>query len=171
MNDVLLCYILGGLIWALAGIREHSRHNFKYSDSSDAYFIVISSVLWPFFLMILILCKIYRLGQFDKIGKMLIKPIEFEGIRLKRKEKFAPITVPGYAMATKAHHLSSDVSREQGSLCYIQFDLGSHYSGKWVYGCATTGIRFPKTHTRGLTKEEILHWQDKGVILDAELGG
>ena len=171
MSDVVLCYILVALIWALVAIRELSLQDFKYADSSDAYFIVISSVLWPVFLMFLILAKISKLGVFSKIGTMLLAPVKFRPVKLKRKEKFAPITIPGYAIATKAHHLSSDVSREQGSLCYIQFDLGSHYSGKWVYGCATTGIRFPKTHTRGLTKEDILHWQDKGVILDAELGG
>ena len=59
-----------------------------------------------------------------------------------------------YMMATKAIHQLGDISSDTPDLCNIYAEEGDNYIGQWVTGFGLFDVKFPKSTTRELTKEE-----------------
>ncbi|MBI2476507.1 MAG: hypothetical protein HYV67_04695 [Candidatus Taylorbacteria bacterium] len=81
------------------------------------------------------------------------------------KKKLLEKTLPTYRMATTAHHISGDISRDQPSLCIIREENREWFIGSWVFGLGFFGVRFPKRTTRKLTPEEIKMYDGMYVTL------
>jgi len=64
------------------------------------------------------------------------------GIEEKGKEK--PYERGRYRMATKALHLTGDISRDNPELCIIFGEDGDNYIGNWVEGLGFVKVKFQK---------------------------
>ena len=63
-----------------------------------------------------------------------------------------------YMMGTTAIHKMGDISREESDLCFVSDEDGENYIGHWVTGYGFVNVKFPKSTTRELSKEEIEHY-------------
>ena len=70
-----------------------------------------------------------------------------------------------YMMATKAMHMTGDISRDVEDLCVVFSETETHYIGNWVTGFGFVYVEFPKETTRGLTKEEVEEYNKTYVQL------
>jgi len=66
-----------------------------------------------------------------------------------------------YMMATKAEHLTGDISRDVPDLCRVNSETSTHYIGSWIEGYGFVNVKFPKETTRELTEEEIERYDGK----------
>ena len=60
-----------------------------------------------------------------------------------------------YMMATKAIHMTGDISRDEEDLCHVHAESKENYIGSWVTGIGFMEVKFPKETTRDLTAEEV----------------
>lgn len=60
-----------------------------------------------------------------------------------------------YMMATTATHDLGNVSRKDHTPCLVYGEEGDFFVGRWVSSFGFTDVKFPKSTTRELTKEEI----------------
>jgi hypothetical protein len=65
-----------------------------------------------------------------------------------------------YMMGTIAIHKMGDISREDPDLCFISDEDEENYVGHWVTGYGFVNVKFPKSTTRELSKEEIKHYNN-----------
>lgn len=78
--------------------------------------------------------------------------------------KFEIIEKPiGYMMATKAFHLTGDLSEDEPSLCRIygitsENPYSGYYVGMWLLGYGYFHVLFPKETTKPLTDEDVEKW-------------
>lgn len=68
-----------------------------------------------------------------------------------------------YRMATKATHLTGDLSSEEPDICYIYGETKTYYVGMWLLGYGFGDVKFPKETTRKLTRKEADYWNTRGV--------
>jgi hypothetical protein len=71
-----------------------------------------------------------------------------------------------HMMATKAIHLTGDVSRDKPDLAYIRQETDTHYIGQWEAGFGFINVKFPKDTTRELTDEERAYYGSQVVDLN-----
>lgn len=71
-----------------------------------------------------------------------------------------------FMMATKAQHLTGDISRDEPDLAYIDEEHEDHYVGEWVTGFGFAKVKFPKDTTRELTDEERAKFSQMHVELN-----
>ena len=60
-----------------------------------------------------------------------------------------------YMMATKAMHMTGDISSDKEDLCVIFEEIDTHYVGNWITGFGFIEVEFPKETTRELTVTEV----------------
>ena len=75
-----------------------------------------------------------------------------------------------YMMATKAIHLTGDISRDKPDLCVIFEEDDDNYIGNWVTGFGFINVKFPKNTTRDLTPEEVNEYHGAVVSLSGNMG-
>ena len=56
-------------------------------------------------------------------------------------------------------------------LCYIGGEQGEYYTGHFITGFGIVGLRFPKETTRELTKEEVLKYHNKRLMISGNYIG
>ena len=66
-------------------------------------------------------------------------------------------------MATKANHLTGDLSRKKPNLCLVASYDAENYYGNWVLGYGFIAVQFPKKTTRKLTAQDKKEWNVKVV--------
>lgn len=85
-----------------------------------------------------------------------------------------------YMMATVAHHVLGDLSRDEPDLVIIYGEEADHYVGEWATGIGFVNVRFPKATTRELTDDEKRHYgaqrldtagMVRPIVLDAPRSG
>lgn len=64
-------------------------------------------------------------------------------------------TINKHMMATTAIHKLGDISSDEPDICLIYAEDGDDWIGQWVFGLGFFDVRYPKSTTRELTKEEI----------------
>ena len=68
-----------------------------------------------------------------------------------------------YKMATKATHLTGDLSSEKPDLCRVGSEDADNFYGAWVLGYGYFGVQFPKETTRDLTETEKKYWNGRQI--------
>ncbi len=76
-----------------------------------------------------------------------------------------------YMMATKATHVTGDISREKPSLCYITGEDEKNFIGSWVIGFGFVDVEFPKSSTRVLTPEEKEEFNGRSLLMNGRSAG
>lgn len=83
-----------------------------------------------------------------------------------------------YMMATKAYvgfisdsDVGDDISRDEPDLCEVGAEdiSGKYYVGSWVEGYGFYDVRFPKSTTRELTKEEAEKWVGRRLAINGNM--
>jgi len=76
-----------------------------------------------------------------------------------------------FMMATKAKHITGNLSSDKPDLCVIGAETSKHYIGNWFTGAGFFDVFFPKETTRELTEEEIKYYSGKHVMLNSSYLG
>ena len=81
----------------------------------------------------------------------------------KRLHQILPTKLPArkYMMATKAYHLTGEISSDKPDICSVDMEVGEYYVGSWFYRSVFMGVYFPKDTTRELNESEAAEWDDK----------
>lgn len=69
-----------------------------------------------------------------------------------------------YMMATRAHHVLGDISRDEPSLAIIYGEAGENWIGEWATGMGMVNVLFPKAYTRELTDDERAFYSTKVIV-------
>jgi len=77
---------------------------------------------------------------------------------------------PKYMMATKAIHLTGDISREEANICIVTDEDDQNFYGNWVFGYGFVNVAFPKQTTRDLTTEEVEKYHGQPTMIGGGFG-
>jgi hypothetical protein len=70
-----------------------------------------------------------------------------------------------YMMATKAIHLTGDISRDTADICVVFEEDDQNFYGNWVFGAGFVNVAFPKQTTHDLTAEEVEHYHGRPLMI------
>ena len=79
--------------------------------------------------------------------------------------------MPHYMLATQAIHQLGDIGRDKPDLCIIHGEDEENYIGRWVAGFGFINVKFPKSTTRELTREEKKKWDGKKIVINGNIIG
>lgn len=92
-------------------------------------------------------------------------------IQRTKSQEIADNMTSQYLVATKAYHLTGDISRETPDLCVVFAEDEEFYYGNWVTGLGFIGVAFPKETTREPSDKEKRRWQNRKLFVgDNQVG-